>query len=139
MLKICGEVNGYIMGGQYHRSKCFEHPRTKKDYAWVDTHILVVEQALGKYLPPKACVHHIDEDKLNYANNNLIVCENQAYHYLLHKRINALKACGYANWRKCRFCKQWDSPNNMFINDSYATYYHRNCSNEYKRKKYESK
>jgi len=50
-------------------------------------HVLVAEKALGKSLPKGAVVHHVDEDKQNNDPRNLVICPNQAYHNLLHKRI----------------------------------------------------
>ncbi len=42
----------------------------------------------GKYLAPWHLVHHLNGNKLNDANNNLVICENQVYHMLLHKRLH---------------------------------------------------
>jgi hypothetical protein len=53
-------------------------------------HVLIVEQALGKLLPPKAVVHHFDLDPTNNTPTNLVVCPDQAYHFLLHRRQRAL-------------------------------------------------
>jgi hypothetical protein len=55
-------------------------------------HILIAEKALGRRLPNGAVVHHVDEDKSNDSNRNLVICENQSYHLLLHARIRALRA-----------------------------------------------
>jgi hypothetical protein len=49
-------------------------------------HRVIAEKALGKKLPPGAEVHHVDEDKSNDSNNNLVICQNRSYHKLLHKR-----------------------------------------------------
>ena len=50
-------------------------------------HILCAEHALGKKLPSKAVVHHMNNLHWdNYTPFNLIVCPGQAYHLLLHKR-----------------------------------------------------
>lgn len=55
-------------------------------------HIFVAEKALGKKLPEGAVVHHMNEDKLdNFTPFNLIVCPDQAYHLLLHRRMNDMK------------------------------------------------
>jgi hypothetical protein len=53
-------------------------------------HIYIVEQILGRKLPPGAVVHHVDEDRLNNTPTNLVVCPNQAYHMLLHTRMRKL-------------------------------------------------
>lgn len=55
-------------------------------------HVLVAERALGGPLPPGAVVHHMNEDKLdNFTPFNLILCPDQAYHMLLHKRMREWK------------------------------------------------
>jgi hypothetical protein len=54
-------------------------------------HILLAERALGKPLPPKAVVHHMNGDKAdNYTPFNLVICPDQAYHLLLHRRMKEL-------------------------------------------------
>ena len=56
-----------------------EHPKADcKGY--VKQHTVLAEQALGGSLPPKAVVHH-------HSKPQLVICENQAYHLLLHKRM----------------------------------------------------
>jgi len=50
-------------------------------------HVLVAEKALGKSLPKGAVVHHVDLDKKNNKPSNLVICPDQAYHLLLHKRM----------------------------------------------------
>lgn len=57
------------------------------------THRLVAAKALGKSLPKGAVVHHVDENKLNNANTNLVLCEDEAYHQLLHLRLR-IRALG---------------------------------------------
>lgn len=54
-------------------------------------HIHVAEEALGRPLPDKAVVHHMNEKPMdNHTFMNLIICPNQAYHMLLHKRMRDL-------------------------------------------------
>ncbi len=52
-------------------------------------HIAIAERALGKSLPALAKVHHVDGSTTRNANSNLVICENQAYHLLLHARGSA--------------------------------------------------
>lgn len=105
------------------------HPRAINGY--VLEHVLVAEKALGKALPPKAMVHHIDGNRQNNKPSNLVICESNKYHRWIHQRMRALKACGHANWRSCKYCKKYDDPKNMFVKDNQA--YHKLCSNEYQR------
>lgn len=90
--------------------------------------ILIAEKALGKPLPPKAVVHH-------HTPTQLVVCQDQAYHMLIHKRTKAYNECGHANWLKCRYCKKYDDPVNLHICPS-GPAYHKNCqSKHYKNSK----
>jgi len=106
-----------------------DHPRSQVG-GYVLEHILIIEKVLGKALPLKAKTHHVNEVRHDNRNENIVVCENDAYHFLLHMRKRALEACGNANWRKCVFCKEYDPPEKMFIN-SQDTAYHRSCCNKY--------
>lgn len=57
----------------------------------ITEHVWLAELALGKPLPKGAVVHHMNRDKLdNHTPFNLIVCPDQAYHMLLHKRMRDL-------------------------------------------------
>lgn len=78
-------------------------------------HVQVVERVLGKPLPPKAVVHHIDENRSNNHPANLVICPDHAYHALIHRRMRALAECGHAHWRKCWICKKYDDPKNLAI------------------------
>jgi len=90
------------------------HPRADKRRR-VYQHILMVEDALGKLLLLKAVVHHIDGNRQHNENNNFVVCENQGYHLLLHRRQRAYEACSHANYLRCRHCREWDDPINMTV------------------------
>jgi hypothetical protein len=94
---------------------------------YIREHILVAEKAVGKSLPIHSVIHHVG-DKLD--NNNIVVCENQAYHDLIHQRERAYKACKHPTWRKCNYCKQWDDPNNLHIHSTSAAN-HKACKAQY--------
>lgn len=127
--------NGYL------RVSMPEHPRADKA-GYIGEHILIAEKALGKYLPNGAEVHHIDENKLNNRNNNLVICQDRAYHMLLHQRMRALKACGNPNWRHCRRCKKYDDIKNLIerpngktkTNKDGSVFVHLECDREYNMK-----
>ena len=53
-------------------------------------HIVVAERALGKPLPKGAVVHHVDGQQWNNEPSNLVICPDQAYHMLLHRRMKEL-------------------------------------------------
>jgi hypothetical protein len=75
----------------------FECPETK--YCWSGEgnkreHVAVAERVLGKALPVGAIVHHANEDKSDNRHENLVICQDRAYHNLLHQRMRARAACG---------------------------------------------
>ena len=89
-----------------------EHPASKAN-GYVPEHVMLAEKALGKRLPAKAQVHHADGNKSNNAPSNLVICEDGAYHALLHRRIKAKRLCGNADWRPCVYCGKYDDVANM--------------------------
>lgn len=121
----------------YIQVQCHEHPRATDGYIF--EHILIAERALGKYLPPKAEIHHINEKKSDNRSENLVICQDTAYHILLHQRMRAYMATGDPNQRKCPFCKCWDNTKNMYCRSrkngkrTNITYMHRECNNKYQR------
>lgn len=58
----------------------------KVNDSWVQEHRLKGEAALGRPLKDDEVVHHIDEDKGNNENWNLLVCTD-SYHKALHRRM----------------------------------------------------
>lgn len=103
---------------------------------WKEEHKVIAEKAIGHDLPDGAEVHHVDGNGFNNDHSNLVICPSRSYHFLLHRRQRALAACGNANWLKCRFCKQYDDPQNLAIrtvakNKVLPMANHRKCENEY--------
>ncbi len=103
-------------------------------------HVILVEKAMGKPLPPGAVVHHVDHQPFNNDNNNLVACQNAAYHVLLHVREKALNECGNPNLRQCIFCKIWSNPAYLkkYPSDR-GKYFHRDCERLYHRTRYAEK
>ena len=109
-----------------------DHNRARN--GWVLEHLFVTEKVLGHALPKGAQIHHVDGDGTNNSNNNLVICQDQSYHKLLHMRIKAIESCGNPNFRKCLYCKIWDDPKNLAIYYSKRTNkgaQHNKCRNEY--------
>lgn len=117
----------------YSRVQARGHHRADKNGSVLE-HILIAEKALGKPLPPGAIVHH-----LNGTRNSgpLVICQDENFHRLLHQRTRALKNCGHANWRKCKFCKAYDAPENLIIplRKGIAPH-HKSCLSDYNKKQY---
>ena len=109
-----------------------EHSRADKR-GYVFEHILVAEKKLGRSLKPEEVVHYDDENRANNDWYNLIICDSQYYHMQLHKRRRALKACGHADWLKCRYCGEYDDTKNMYIEPDGRHAWHRNCRNKFLR------
>ena len=61
------------------------HPHTTSG-GYVTEHRLIVERALGRLLTYDEKVHHINLDKLDNRNSNLLVCSG-SYHHLIHYRM----------------------------------------------------
>ncbi|SRR5258706_4115367 len=89
-------------------------------------HVWIAEEALGKPLPKGAVVHHADGNPSNNDPRNLVVCPDNAYHQLIHKRQRAYEACGHADWLWCVYCKKHDDPNNIET-DRFGHTYHHKC------------
>ena len=82
-----------------------QYPRIPIAGDWQDVHRVRAEQALGKPLPPGAQVHHVDGSR--DADTPLVICQDYAYHRLLHARTRIVKAGGNPNTDAiCGRCKR---------------------------------
>jgi hypothetical protein len=97
---------GRSMADGYVETRAVGHARSSKR-GYVKEHILKAEQALGHALPDVAVVHHADENRAHNENRNLVICQDQAYHLLLHQRKRAYEATGNPNAVKCHHCETW--------------------------------
>lgn len=79
------------------------HRATERGY--VLEHVLIAERALGKALPAGAEVHHVNEDRADNRRGNLVVCQDRAYHLLLHWRAAAIaRGERIGITKRCRAC-----------------------------------
>lgn len=68
------------------------HHRQNRSNGHVLEHVLVAERALGKPISSYHPIHHVNGNSLDNRPCNLVICENAAYHTLLHRRMKALRA-----------------------------------------------
>ncbi len=134
------KIHGPLTSHGYRLKRARGHPRAFGQwYSYIYEHVWVAEHALGHMLPEDAQVHHVNGNKADNRNENLVICENAAYHKLLHRRELAYRATGNANMLKCRFCHQWDMPKNLLrISTRPSVGFHakcnqQNCAERYKR------
>lgn len=110
--------------GQIHRG----HFLVSRDGRQVGEHILIAERALGHPLPKRAVVHHVNENGLDNRNENLVICEDQGYHNVIHGRLNAYRATGDANAKPCRVCHVYERDVATALVRNGTSHYHRRCA-----------
>ncbi len=70
-------------------------------------HVQIAEKALGRRLRGAEEVHHVDDNTLNNANSNLVICQSRSYHMLLHARARVIRAGGNPETEKiCKHCNR---------------------------------
>lgn len=134
------ENNPHWKGGEYINDAGYVmvydhgHPRACSN-GYVREHIIILEKALGRPLPEKAQCHHYGDVS---DNTMLVLCEDQAYHKFLHMRQEAYFESGNASFRKCKFCKEYDSPVNLHITQCPPhgwNIHHQKCETIYERER----
>jgi hypothetical protein len=100
------------MGKDHRKGKRFPVKPIVKGYRRVvsldghriNLHRERAEKALGRPLPPSAIVHHADGSTSDDAP--LVICQDQKYHKLLHRRMAIVAAGGNPNTDKvCSRCR----------------------------------
>ena len=82
------------------------HPRASVN-GTVPEHILIAEAAIGRSITSEIKVHHVNGKRDDNRNQNLVVCQDEAYHQLLHRRERVHKAGGNPNTDKiCCGCQR---------------------------------
>lgn len=105
--QIKGQPLPYVPG---HRPKkavtvSYRAIHHRKEGLLEDLHRLRAEAALGRPLPTGAIVHHADGTKGD--SSPLVICQDHAYHMLLHVRMRVRAAGGNPNTDHiCGLCKR---------------------------------
>lgn len=63
-----------------------KHPRKRINGENVAMHKVIAERVLGRPLKKNECVHHIDANRHNNNNDNLLIC-TRSYHTWLHRKM----------------------------------------------------
>jgi hypothetical protein len=100
-------------------------------------HILIAENAIGRTLPKGSQVHHVDGNPSNNDNSNLVICQDQKYHRLLHSRTNAINAGHPPEHRMCFYCREYDDVKNL--SRSVRIHFHKECRSRYRRSIYKER
>lgn len=82
-----------------------DHPRASPTGS-VFEHVLIAERALGRMLPLSVQIHHVNRIKHDNRNTNLVICQDEGYHKLLHVRARVLRAGADPNTHRiCGKCQ----------------------------------
>lgn len=110
------------------------YKRSEGDYE----HRSIAERVLGRKLTTAERVHHLDYDKTNNKNSNLVVCPDEAYHRLLHARQRILDLGGHPDTHSyCSYhCELHDKFEFSTITQTWNGLHNmcRKATNEYRKK-----
>ena len=101
---IKGQPTRFLVGHRPKRDSSYKRSKIAANQAEA-IHRLRAVRALGRPLPSNAIVHHADGSR--HENAPLVICQDAAYHGLLHARMRVKAAGGNPNTDGyCRECKQ---------------------------------
>jgi hypothetical protein len=88
-----GKDNPAWKGGQYIDKRGYVHVRINGNVRYL--HRVIAEQVLGRKLKENEAVHHIDGNRSNNTNVNLLIC-TRSYHNWLHAKMQNFKIGKYS-------------------------------------------
>ncbi len=101
---IGGQPKRFVMGHHCRKSRGVHYAKRSAGGVFEQLHRLRAIKALGHSLPVNAIVHHADGSKNDDAP--LVICQDTAYHMLLHARMRIQAAGGNPNSDGlCSTCK----------------------------------
>ena len=135
--RIKGEPFRFLPGHSLNQTKrpCSGYlARRPNGGGLVREHRAAAQEIIGGELPPGAIVHHINGNRQDNRPENLFICKDHSEHFKIHRQEIALQECGHADWRKCRYCHQYDSPENLVSTGSRGMQ-HKSCHNQRNRER----
>jgi len=119
-------------GKSYKQMSVVGHPEAKRADGILYEHRYLATKVLGKCLPLKVEIHHFGGGR---HRGQLVICEDKAYHRLLHRREKAFYSTGDPGKRKCVFCGDYDSTDNLVSyfskNHPNGRFHHASCKTDY--------
>ena len=101
---VKGEAARFVSGHNAKGKPVKSYRLTRINGRLHPAHRMRAERALGKPLPVKSEVHHADGSRNE--NAQLVICEDRAYHQLLHVRMRIKASGGNPNTDAiCTKCK----------------------------------
>jgi len=103
--RVAGQPSRFVKGHYRRPWLRNEYPEGTDEFGEKQrVHRIRAARALGKPLPLSAVVHHVDGTKRKDAQ--LVICQDQRYHCLLHVRTRVVRAGGNPNTHKfCQRCQ----------------------------------